>query len=230
MKMKIGVGLLSLLVVGVVGHVGLGAERSDIRPSKQDRGSAKIESNHDLLEQELATLPDGVAVQLTEQAYPEVYEFFRGRIAAKEAMTRSPSKTAGCCDAGSSVRVVQTTGGVLGILENGDGVVHVLAFVIDGQNPDLGDTNGLALSAIITEDGVEIVSMDMDRLPLFVGSEVASVKQDEDDVGGETLDVAIDCSWTSARVCCAVATDSRFCVCCASLSPLGVGCACTPLQ
>ena len=241
MRHEIGIAVLSLLVVGGVGHVGLGTERAFTRPSKQvGQDHAVADPNPGPLVEDLETLPDGVTMQLTEQKYPEVYDFFRERIAAKEQAAVSTSRAAGCCGAGSSVRAVQTTGGVLSILDRGDGVVHVLAFVIDDENPDLGNMDGLALSAIITEDGVEILSMDMDRLARFIGgkrggavdadSAVASIEEEADGGGSETLDVAIDCNWTSARVCCAVATDSRFCVCCASLNPINVGCGCMPLM
>ncbi|MEE9178221.1 MAG: hypothetical protein V3U46_07300 [Acidimicrobiia bacterium] len=199
-----------------------------------DQDRLGVESGLDLLVQELDTLPGDATVQLTEDAYPEVYRFFQGRIAAKDEGARSPSKVTGCC-AGGSLRTVPTTGGVLEILDQGDGVIHVLAFAIDPKNPDLGNTDGLALSAIITEDGVAVVSMDMDRLSRFIGGNQSGTAEGNGGVagveegGGDTnkaSGVGLDCNWTNERVCCAVATESRFCVCCASLSPIGVGCAC----
>ncbi len=192
MKLEIGIGVLSLLFV-VGGHTAIGAERTETRPLKQAAESRNAnESTHGLLVQELETLPDAVTIQLTEEAYPEVYRFFRGRIAAKDKATVPSPKTAGCCGAGASLRAVPTTGGILGILDKGDGVVHVLAYAIDHKDPDLTETDGLALSAIITRDGVEVLSMDMDRLSRFVGGNQSGTAEGDGGVanvgegGGDT--------------------------------------------
>lgn len=237
MQLKMGFGV-SLLAVSAVGLAAVGAERPEVRWAKQaHQDGTVVESSLDLVVQELETLPDDATVQLTEDLYPEVYRFFRGRIAAKHQAGSSPSKTPGCCGAGGSLRAVPTTGGILGVLDRGDGVVHVLLYAINKEDPDLGDTDGLALSAIITDDGVEVLWMDMDRLARFIGGEsdvvtpdggAASVDEGDDDVG-ETQEVALDCHWGEQGVCCAVVTETRFCVCCATLIPIKVGCDCTTL-
>ena len=56
MKLKIGVGVL--LGIALVGYVAVGAEQKDVRPSKEYRGAAKVESKQDRPEREWATRTD----------------------------------------------------------------------------------------------------------------------------------------------------------------------------
>ena len=263
MKLKTGVGA-SLLVVALVGYVAFGAGRSNAPPSKENPRSStaeKVEGSRDPLAEELATLPEGATVQLTEQQAPEIFQAFRERIAAagKEQPGQSPSEVARR-GGGVSMGSVETIGGTLAIFDRGDGVVRLLAVAVNHENPDLnkGD-QGLAFSAVITANGVEVSSVDTDRLARFVGvgkeqsgtlgddgrvvnvdrelvsvgdSPNATVQGGATDGGADqTASVALQCgSFTSAGVCCTVATETKVCFCCASVSPLAIGCACMPLQ
>ena len=85
MKLKTGVGA-SLLVVALVGYVAFGAGRSNAPPSKENPRSPteqRVQSSPDLLAQELATVPEGATVELTEEQAPEIYQAFRSHIGKK---------------------------------------------------------------------------------------------------------------------------------------------------
>jgi hypothetical protein len=216
MKLKIGVGVL--FGIALVGYVAIAAEQKSTRPSKEDRGATKVESKQDRLEQEMATLPEGVEVQLTERAYPEVYRSMR------EAAGLSPSDPAR--PARPSVGSVETTGGTLAILERGDGAVRVMAVAMNHENPDLESADrGIAFTAIITADGIEVLSVDKELLTRFVGkNEQRSVSNEAD--GGVAGDM--NCTSVGVTTCCLFATETKYCQCCSSFNAMPV-CLCVAL-
>lgn len=225
-------------IVGVLGIVllALAARAAERIDSPRADTKPALESKEELIVRELETLPDDVTVDMTEEEFPEVYGFFEAKIAADAEGRLSPFEVLGC-PTGGSLNIVPMSGGMLGTLDKGDGVVHVLAYAIGGESLGPEQTDGLALSAVITEDGVEILWIDLPRLAQFVAAEqsdslTAELEQRAPPPVADTtttMTADLDCFWTSERVCCAVATEAKFCVCCASLIPVRVGCSCVPL-
>lgn len=150
-------------------------------------------------------------VRLTEEESTEVYRSFQAQAGADDGEISSPS---------SAVRIVETAGGTLSFLDRGDGTVRVMA--VAEQN--------IAFYAIISKDGIEVVSEDKDVLARFVGTGIEQNATDGADGGvaivtGSTM----DCKWVNTSFCCAVLTDAKFCTCC-GVGQVGIPPSCSCVQ
>lgn len=206
-----------------------------------------------MLSQAEAVSPDSL-----RQSAPAVYELLREPMlvplmaGVKGAELPSgagaaPIRAALTADAGPSLGTVWTNGGVLSVVDRGTGVVNLLAFALDRQGPTLPST-GAVFNLAVSDQGLEIVAMDQDRLRHFVwssesgtttelgdlepgGRAMSEVGEYEDaDPDDETSDVTLDCHWANQMVCCAIATETKFCVARARLAPIHIDIACVDLK
>ncbi|RME38259.1 MAG: hypothetical protein D6788_07820 [Planctomycetota bacterium] len=215
----------------------------DGTPSVGDGGGGS-ESILDEAARELEMIPSDTEVDLTELESPALFRFFRTLLAegpsALERVRGRPEKprtNAQCCGEAAFSRIVPAANGMIGILDRGANGVYLMAVPVEDGESATGIMQDIALRMVITEGGLDVVSFDGGRVRRFVGSEegqtgsTAMSYAPDPESGGSTpfpLDVEIDCNWTNVRVCCVWATEVRFCLCCAGLSPVQLACACWP--
>lgn len=223
MKLKLTAALLLLIGVGK-----LTADRITSDVVRQP-----VTTQHEALVDELEILPDYMPVDITAEEFPEVYQFFATKISARDEGSLGLLTILDSCS-GESVRTISLAGGLLGTLDRGNGIVQLVGYTMDLE----GSATGLALSAVLTADGLEVLEIDYDRLAVLLGDGEKPDFDAQSDVGfgftpkpknGPTTTADMECQWTENSVCCAFPTDAKFCVCCASLKPVRVGCMCVPL-
>lgn len=156
-----------LLGSALLGFIALGTGRSDaqsgVRPVKEDARAPqvdKVEANREVSVQQSGIVFEGAAV--TEAEAAEISQALLGHSTGTQRPTKQEP----------SIQTVERPGGTLAILDRGDGVVHVVAFALDRENPDPGATDqGVAFHAVITKDGVNVKSVDTGPLARLVGAD-----------------------------------------------------------
>ena len=218
------------------------------------------EHGEDLLNAQLGLLSEAgsISPESLKESAPAVYELLREPMieplmAGAQTSELRPAAPAAPRPEGVQTKSTPTLGtlwtnrGVLSIVDGGDGVLRLVAFALDPHDPTLANA-GPAFQAVITDQDVEVVDMDTSRLAQFVGwregHELAELSDDtgggsralpdlppeDEGAGGETTNVALDCNWTSNRVCCVVATETKICVACGTLAPITADMVCLNLK
>ena len=134
--------------------------------------ATRVEPSQDpLLDPEIDRMPNGVELQVTDEEYPSVYRLVMGGFAAAAKDPAGQHSSKDTESESPSLRVVWTPGGVLSIVERADGVMYMVVFAADIEHPESNSADrGFALSANITDDGAEILSVDRDLLARFAGA------------------------------------------------------------
>ncbi len=137
-----------------------------------DRGVQKLDK--ELLTEQLFALGDGkiegAPFELLQEAAPEVYKFVRSMESSMGDEPLSTRVTSQLTDSSTEqgyLDVVPMRGGVLSVIDRGDGAVHLIVNAIDHETLN-ADEGGFALNLAITQDGVEIIQLDDDLLTQFV--------------------------------------------------------------
>lgn len=205
-----------LLGSALLGLIAIGTARtdaqSDPRPVKEETRSPqaeRVESNRDLPVQQSATTTEGRVV--TEEEAPEIFQALRDHLAGVD---RAPKET--------KVQTVETAGGTLTIVEKGDGVIHIVAFTINRENPNLEDAQGFAFSAAISREGVDVSNVDREHLARLVGEGQGGIASTT--MEGGVVDVAMECKTVGGVTTCIVVTETQFCVCTFGGAPLACQC------
>lgn len=226
MTLKVTAALLSMIAVGVVLIIGVGVWAADW--DGQFSFDEPVKAEQDPMIKELDSLPCGENVEMTPEEFPEVYRVFTEKIAAREEGALGLLDVRDGCSS-DSIGTLSLANGLVGTLDHGDGKVHILAYTMDPTET----ATGLALSAVITAEGLEILEENPDRLAVLLGdTEEPEVEaQTEIDLAVPTMATSdLDCKWDSDTVCCAFYTEKKFCLCCSTLRPVQVACRCAPLD
>ncbi|RME39030.1 MAG: hypothetical protein D6788_06275 [Planctomycetota bacterium] len=224
-----------LLVGGGTLAAWAGGKKAAPRPPRDATESALPPVQQDRLEEEVAKMPPGeVIMQPREEDYPALFALMRSLVGEKpETQLRKRIR---------STELVDLAGGVLAVVEPGDGTVRLLGMAVTGAGTESEPTEFIpAFSATITRQGIEMTSADEYGLAHFASDVVQEVEQAPAGAGESNTGAMADagtagstvgpCKSTVNGTCCLVVTDTKACVCCFSLSPNVVPvCQCTDLK
>ena len=170
-------------------------------------------------------MPEG-EVSITPETYPAVFALMQAQLSgAVGQQTDTPLS-----NRVKSAQMVNTSHGILTVYELGDGVVRLLATAVSDNGIEPGEVNP-AFAAIVTEDGIELTSVNEHGLAQFVGPAAEGPAGVARSPQAPLAPSIGPCENRGGTTCCFVVTDDSACVCCFSLVPGSTPvCNCMPIS